>query len=950
LNASVTASNSPAPLPPPRLARERQLVALVALVAGALFAFLLRAALFTPGAALVGQGDGEFAHAASRFVVRSWLAGDPPLWNPHVAAGAPGLGNPLLGVLDPQTLAPLVAQLLCGGHVGGEHVDGEHAAALALSWLAWFRLVAAAVGAFLLARRLGLGSNGAWIAAFSFAGAGFLATHAVEASGRVAWLAPWILLAVERVRASNGARGRFALASALALSIYAGHLETAFYIGLLALVWSLVLLRERAAAGRSALLALGCGLALSAPALAPALEYVFRSTLAASRAARAASLDPLDVGLFALVVGALWRARELGAQLETRHAADERRQQRFAVGASIVFALLALTIAAAAPWPDAVLRVWLPDLFGRPTGELDRYWGLGRYVDSASAWIAPFPLALALAGLLSPQLGALRNARLIRSGAAVGLALLFAAPAAVQIAHALPFTELSDVQHAGGAAALLVALLAGAAFEHASPWSRLTAASTVALGVGALVYVASRDVAPPPAQVELDPPDGIVELTRGPSEALAWGEATFEGWIHPQLNVESAAVRVLPSDGRAQAGHALPLPLELSRTAWREEDSALAPEGALWFRAPHLHVRDLADGAWSFRLILRAEGGRELAERTLAAGVVHRPRRTSTPSLAWVFASAFAVMWLRPSSKRWVTLALVALIAGATLYFQHGLHAAKPLDDLFGRREVCERIREAAGEGRALADVGVVSPHAAMAHGWRDPGASDGLGLANFDAARSLMLLEGVHPVLGWNASGVDSNAPHLRLLDVRVLAQNGRVERAGWSELGAHRPGDGELVPRLLRAEEPLGVASCIADVLHPDLIARHPRDFDPRREGYLSGDIAWGPRTPFKTARVELVERRNTRIALRATLDGDGLLVGSEQRHAGWSVSVDGQPAILLGVDTLFSGVGLGAGEHTVEFRYRPGPLRVGLFLAFLALGALAFLGFRARAPTRA
>ncbi len=907
----------------------------MALVAGALFAFLLRAALFAPGAALVGQGDGEFAHAASRFVVRSWLAGDPPLWNPHVAAGAPGLGNPLLGVLDPQTLAPLVAQ----------HLGGEHAAALALSWLAWFRLMAAAVGAFLLARRLGLGSNGAWIAALSFAGAGFLATHAVEASGRGAWLAPWILLAVERLRASNGARGRFALASALALSIYAGHLETAFYIGLLALVWSLALFRERVAAGRSALVALGCGVALSAPALAPALEYVFRSTLAASRAASAASLDPLDVGLFALVVGAIWRARDLGAQLEARHAADERRQQRFAVGASIVFALLALAIAAAAPWPDAVLRAWLPDLFGRPTEELDRYWGLGRYVDSASAWIAPFPLALAFAGLLSPQLGALRNAKLIRCGAAVGLALAFAAPAAVQIAHALPFTELSEVRHAGGAAALLVALLAGAAFEHASPWSRWTAASTVALGVGALVYVASRDVAPPPAQVELDPPDGIVELTRGPSEALGWGDATFEGWIHPQLNVESAAVRVRPAGGEVLAGHALPLPLELSRAAWRAEDSTLAPEGALWFRANGLHVRDLADGAWTFSLILRAEGGRELAERTLAATVVHRPRRTSTPSLAWVFASAFAVMWLRPSSKRWVTLAVVALIAGATAYFHRGLHTVKPLDAVFGPREACERIRDAAGDGRALADVGVVSPHAAMAHGWRDPGASDGLGLASFDAARSLMLLEGVHPVLGWNASGVDTNAPHLRLLDVRVLAQHGRVERAGWSAVA-----DGELVPRLLRAEKPLGVGSCVAEVLHPDLIARHPRDFDPTREGYLSGDIAWGPRTPFKTARVELVERRNTRIALRATLDGDGLLVGSEQRHAGWSVSVDGQPAILLGVDTLFSGVGLSAGEHTVEFRYRPGALRVGLFLAVLAFGALLLLEFRARAPTRA
>jgi hypothetical protein len=957
LNASVTTSlPSPPPRPPaspplPSGARGARELALVALVAALLFAFVLRAALFTPGVALVGQGDGEFAHAASRFVVRSWLAGDPPLWNPHVGAGAPGLGNPLLGVLDPQTLAPLLAQ----------HFGGEAAAALALSWLAWLRLVAAAVGAFALARRLGLGSNGAWIAALSFSGAGFLGAHAVEASGRVAWLAPWILLAIERLRASNGASGRFALAFATALSIYAGQLETAFYVGLLALAWSTALLRESAAAGRSALLALGCGVALSAPALAPALEYVLRSTLAARRSANAASLDALDLGLFAILVGALWRARELGAQLLAHHAADERRQQRFAVGAAVVFALLALLIAAVAPWPDALVRTWLPDLFGRPGAGSERYWGLGRYLDSAAAWTAPFALTLALAGLLSPQLGALRNARLIRCGAAVGLALVFAAPAAVQLAHALPFTELGDPRQAGAAAALLVALLAGAAFEHASSWSRWSAASTVALGVGALVYVASRDRAPPPAQIELDAPDGIVELTRGPSEALAWGDASFEGWIHPELSVESAAVRVAPADGgRAPSrttGHALPLPLELSKRAWRDEDVARAPQGATWFRATQLHVRDLEDGAWSFGLVLRAAGGRELAERTLAASVVHRPRRTSSPSLALVFASAFAALWLRASAKPGVTLAVVVLLGGATLHFHHGLHAVKLVDELFGPREVCERIRDAAGDGRAMTDVGVVSPHAALGHGFRAVEASDGLGLASFDAARSLMLLEGVHPVLGWNASGVDTSAPHLRLLDVRVLAQNAAVERAGWSaarseldELGGPGERGPRREPRLLRADHPLGAASCVAEVLHPDLIARHPRDFDPAREAYLSGDIAWGPRTPFQHARVELLERRNSSIALRATLDGDGLLVVSEQRHAGWSASVDGQPAILLGVDTLFSGVGLGPGEHVVEFRYRSGALRVGLFVAALALGVLLFLRFKDRAPTRA
>lgn len=914
-----------------RTATTREL-ALVALGVGIVQALSLGAALFTPGVALVGQGDGEFAHAAARFVARSWLAGDPPWWNPHVGAGAPGLGNPLLGVLDPQSLAPIVAQ----------HLGGVAAASLTLSWLAWLRIVAAAVGAFALARRVGLAASGSWIAALSFSGAGFLAVHAVEASGRVAWLAPWILLAIERLRATDGRRGRVALALTLALAISAGHLETAFFIGLVALAWSLAVLRENPAAGRSALAALACGLGLSAPVLAPAIHYVLRSSLAVARAAGAPSLDLLDVGLLAFVVGVVWRARELGERLgdspsgpgssDPRDA--ERRQQRFAVGGAVALALLALLVAHFAPWPDALPRAWLPDLFGRPDGAQQRYWGAGRYVDSAAAWSAPFALVLVLAGWLSPQLGPLRCSRVIRFGAALALALVWGAPGAVQLAHLIPFTELCDPVHAGGAAALLVALLAGAAFEHASGWSRWTAAAAVALGVGALAFVASDDAPSRPVEVRLDAPDGLVELTRSPSELLAFGEVAFEGWIHPQLPLESAALRVEARDAR-QSDHALPLPLELSRAPWNEADAARAPEGAVWFRAPHLRVSDLSEGTSSFALVLRGERGRVLGERVLASTVTHRPRRTSLPSLLIVFLSAFAALWLRPNTTMLAALGGPLLVIAATLWFQSGLHATRALEALFGSPERCAAIAAAAGDGRSLSDADLVSPHAALALGWRAADARDGLGVAAFDAARPSALFEGVHPALGWAASGVDSRSPFLRLLDVRALAQRGvRVQpfASATQEHGVH-----------LHRDAPLGVASIASQVLPAEVLQHDVRAFDPAHEAFISGDIAWGPRTPCRIASVEVEERRAQRIRLRAELDGDGLLVLSEQRLQGWGATVDGQPAVLLGADGIFCGVGLSRGTHVVEFRYRPPLLRVGVFLALLSVAGLALLARR-------
>lgn len=889
-------------------------------------AWLLREALFGGALALIGAGDGEFAHAAARFVARSWSSGDAPWWNPHVAAGVPGLGNPLLGVLDPQSLALIAAQ----------RFGGIEALCAAMSWLAWARVVAAAVGAYALARRLGLARAGSWIAALSFAGAGYVVVGALEAGGRVAWLAPWILLALERLRSTQGRRGALALAASVALALSAGQLETALFVLALALAWTVNVLREHARAGRTALLAFLCGALLAAPVVAPALSYLARSTLLATRAAQERGLDLLDLGLFALLVGALWRARELGA----RWVEDGSREQRFAVGVAVAFALLALLVAALSPWPDAGPRLLLHDLFGRPGGP-NGYWGRERFADAARAWIAPLALTLALAGLVTPTLGSLRVAGILRWSGGLGLALGVGAPAASQLAAGLPFVELCDPRHVGAAAGLALALLAGAAFEHATAWARASAAASVALLVGALAFVSASHAPLPQPALEPEGGDGLIALTRRPEASLARGAPGFEGWIHPELEIGSAALRVSRADEQAPSAHALPLPLELSPRAWREDDAALAPPGARWFRAPHLNVADFDEGAWSFAFVLRAPDGRVVSERRLHTSVVHRPRRTSLPSLVLAFASAFAVLWLRPAQRFAAPIVILLLVASSS-WFQLDLHATRPLERLFGSPQRCEAIASAAGDGRAMCDADLVSPHAALALGWRALDARDGVGWTEFDALRPLALLPGEHAALGFSASGFDERASLARRFDVRVLAQ--RQERL--RPVAESSRVDGAMLHRL----PSLGVAVLIADLLPAEVARKALREFDAAQQAYISGDIAWAPRQPFTAGSVELVERTNHAIALSARLDGEALLVLSEQNAPGWSARVDGREALLFEADGLFLAVALGTGEHTIEFRYSPPLLRVGWLLAFLGAAGLALLAFKARAATPA
>jgi len=902
-------------------------LAFVAASAALLFAYVFRAALLDPTLALIGPGDGAFAHAALRFVARHWLVGEAPLWNPHVGAGAPALGHPALGVLDPQTLLQVLAT-----RASGVQWESWWFAAFAL-----LRAVGATVGAYALARRIGLRVSGACIAAATFGGAGYLALHAVESASRVLWLAPWLFVALERVRASSGSRGLLGVAFTTAAMSYAGHPEVAFYVGAVAVAWSVAMLRSDARAGRNALLALTCGVALAGPALVPFLEYATRSSLANLRAA-ARPFDWLGLGVLTTLVGAVWRARELAVRLGD----DARAQQRFAVGAALAFALLAVGVAAVAPWPDSAWLTILHDRLGRPGSGVAGFYGVGSYGQHLAAWIAPLALALAFAGLLSPDLGPVSNVRTLRWAAAITALLALGAPGATDLAHSLPLLKLSDPHNAGGVAALLLGLLAGAAFEHAPNWARWTSASTVALCIGALVFAARLERSPEAPTWSLEPSTELIGLSAFPAEYTAYGDLPFEGWIHPELEFGSAAVRV-DSDA-----HPLPLPLELSTAPWRPELAELAPPGAVWFRSRQLHVAELPDGPCRLALVLNDASGREMSERWLAATIVHRPPRLDLVTLVLAFASAFGAAWLRPKPVRgWrdaaPTFALVTILVASILGFERELQATAPRASLFGTPEFAQRIAAASGDGRIASDVRTLPRHGALANGYRCVDESDGVGIGQFDAARVHALIPGVHAALGWNASGIDLASPLARLLDLRLVVRDGAFEREGWS----HVEDAGGL--RLYACDEPFGFARIVGESVNTDYIARYPRDLDPARQAHLSGAIGWEARRPFTRAKVDVVRRANSTIEFAADLDGDGLLVIGEQLFPGWSVDVDGRSAQLLSVDTLFSGVALSSGPHSIVLRYRPGMLRVGLFAAALALAALVRLALKARAPSR-
>jgi hypothetical protein len=103
----------------------------------------------------------------------------------------------------------------------------------------------------------------------------------------------------------------------------------------------------------------------------------------------------------------------------------------------------------------------------------------------------------------------------------------------------------------------------------------------------------------------------------------------------------------------------------------------------------------------------------------------------------------------------------------------------------------------------------------------------------------------------------------------------------------------------------------------------------------------------------RVEIVERRHTRVVIEADLERPAVVVLADSWHPGWRATVDGEPVSVGRVDEVLRGVAVPAGKHRIVFRYTPRFLLAGVFVsllttALLAAGA-AFAARRARAQSR-
>jgi hypothetical protein len=98
----------------------------------------------------------------------------------------------------------------------------------------------------------------------------------------------------------------------------------------------------------------------------------------------------------------------------------------------------------------------------------------------------------------------------------------------------------------------------------------------------------------------------------------------------------------------------------------------------------------------------------------------------------------------------------------------------------------------------------------------------------------------------------------------------------------------------------------------------------------------------SPPNVSPVSFLLDQNEHVRLRADATDRGYLVLDDAYYPGWQVTVDGRPAKIVAANENFRAVAVAPGLHTIDFRYRPGPFRIGAIVSILTVIGLLGVGF--------
>ncbi|MGB2710231.1 MAG: hypothetical protein WBC33_01855 [Conexibacter sp.] len=345
---------------------------------------------------------------------------------------------------------------------------------------------------------------------------------------------------------------------------------------------------------------------------------------------------------------------------------------------------------------------------------------------------------------------------------------------------------------------------------------------------------------------------------------------------------------------------------------------------------------DLGDGHW----------------RKAISHMLHRSDTTDRTTLAlasvlwcalWVAALLVVVVLARRRS--WTSRAaggLIVLVAALDLlHFAIGFQPIGPSEKIVPPPTPAIAFLQRHPEDR-IAGVGVAEADWFTLYGLHDVRGRD----EPLPTLRYYRMWNLVQPnVTAWQLSDLAQSGPRiLGLLGVRYVMTPPRYGLTASALKPVYSGKDATIYANAL-ASPRATVATRGVSIAHDEnaeFMALEDETFDARRDAVVRADELDGLRLPRRgSGTVQVVDRQNASVALRATLSRPSLVVLHETWDDGWTVEIDGRPARALQTDVVLRGVIVPAGTHEVVWRYRVRGLRAGLALTTIGLLAAAAWG---------
>lgn len=318
-------------------------------------------------------------------------------------------------------------------------------------------------------------------------------------------------------------------------------------------------------------------------------------------------------------------------------------------------------------------------------------------------------------------------------------------------------------------------------------------------------------------------------------------------------------------------------------------------------------------------------------------------------SMYWplLVAVAFLTVWWAlqrwaPPGKAMPLLAVfvIAITVADLWLFGRDYNPTLAPEQLYPTPPLVERLQErAALDAQPFRVVGrdlALAPNVGMVFGLEDVRGYDPISLRRYMA-----LMNGMAGTVrvGHHLLFRELDAPVLDFLNVRYAFSNEPLS-SKWEPLhddnGVTLYANTNVLPRafmVYTSRHATTPAESLAMTLAPD--------FDFRTGVVLEGDaLPLEQPTPSRAPVVEINEYRPGAMTVEVTTDVAGVLVVSDPYAPGWVANVDGALGEILVANHAFRAVQVSAGQHAIQFRYRPLSFTVGVWISGVSLVALLLL----------